>query len=42
MPFVVGSEQPEEDFRAKKAELEAPALNYKNGSSGFRLTLILR
>jgi hypothetical protein len=42
MPFVEGSEQPEEDFRANSAELEAPGLNYKNGSPDFRLTLILR
>jgi len=42
MPFVEGSEQPEEDFRANSAELAAPGLNYKNGSLDFRLTLILR
>jgi hypothetical protein len=29
-------------FQAKSAELEAPELNYKNGSPHFRLTLILR
>jgi hypothetical protein len=42
MPFVEGSEQPEEDIRANSAELEAPGLNYKNGSPDFKLTLILR
>jgi len=42
MLFVEGSEQPEEDFRANSAELEAPELNYKNGSPDFRLTLIPR
>jgi hypothetical protein len=41
MPFVEGSEQPEEDFRQiNSTELEAPRLNYKNGSRDFRLTLI--
>jgi hypothetical protein len=40
MPFVKGSEQPEEDFKANSAKLEAPRLNYKNGSPDFRLTLI--
>ena len=41
MPFVEGSEQPEEDFRANSAGLEAPGLNYTNGTPDLRLTLIL-
>ncbi len=41
MPFVEGSEQPEEDFMQNSAELEAPRLNYKNGSPDSRLTLLL-
>jgi hypothetical protein len=39
---VCGGFGPEEDFRANSAELEAPELNYKNGSPHFRLTPILR
>jgi hypothetical protein len=35
MPFMEGSEQPEEDFTASSVELEAPGLNYKNGSLDF-------
>jgi hypothetical protein len=42
MPFVEGLEQPEEDFMPNSVELEAPGLNYKNGSLDFRLTLILK
>jgi hypothetical protein len=42
MPFMEGSEQPKEDFTANSVELEAPRLNYKNGSPDFRLILILR
>jgi hypothetical protein len=42
MPFVEGSEQPEEDFKASSTELEAPGLNYENGLPDFRLILILR
>jgi hypothetical protein len=40
-PFVEGSEQPEEDFKASSA-VDAPGFNYKNDSLDFRLTLILR
>lgn len=42
MPFVEGSEQPEEDFKANSGGLEAPGLNYNNGSPDLRLTLIRR
>jgi hypothetical protein len=40
MPFVEGSEQPEEDFKTNSGRLEAPGLNYNNGSPDLRLTLI--